>query len=321
MLHHSEMMPQFECAEHLPSEYDFVAAGLTMFTIGLFKKVADRRRRRDVCRTSLFGAAHDGDAITAGRGVDRGARLHLAALFRLFRLFRHGHRARRCCSACDLPINFNSPYKATKHHRFLAALAHDAVARSCATTSISRSAAIGAGPARRYVNLLITMLLGGLWHGAGWTFVIWGALHGFYLVINHAWIDVKKRMRVPLASTRLTRLMATAATFVAVVVGWVFFRADSVASALSILHGMSGLNGFSLDDFADNQLGSPRVFLLGALMCSGIVFFGPNSQSILARIGPRLRESTAIGLVCGILAAICLITLRNIQSDFLYFQF
>ena len=98
------------------------------------------------------------------------------------------------------------------------------------------------GNGRRYVNLMATMLLGGLWHGAGWTFVVWGGLHGFYLMINHAWRNLKQRMGWG-DGGRWSDLGAGTLTFLAVVVGWVFFRSDNLATALQILSGMSGLNG------------------------------------------------------------------------------
>ena len=93
------------------------------------------------------------------------------------------------------------------------------------------------GRLQRYVNLMITMLLGGLWHGAAWTFVIWGALHGVYLCINHAWANFGPP--IPQALQRPAGVVAFLLTFLAVVVAWVFFRADSLASALSVLSRMS----------------------------------------------------------------------------------
>ena len=93
-----------------------------------------------------------------------------------------------------LPLNFNSPYKATQHHRFLAALAHDVVAVP-ARLSLYPARRQPPWPVLRYVNLMITMVLGGLWHGAAWTFVVWGALHGLYLCINHAWNNYGPRDR------------------------------------------------------------------------------------------------------------------------------
>ena len=88
------------------------------------------------------------------------------------------------------------------------------------------------GGARRYVNLFITMLLGGLWHGASWTFVIWGGLHGAFLVINHLWRRTGLQLPGPIAWV---------ITFGAVMIGWVFFRAPSLERAQVILTGMAGL--------------------------------------------------------------------------------
>lgn len=101
------------------------------------------------------------------------------------------------------------------------------------------------GKVRRHVNLMATMLLGGLWHGAGWTFIVWGALHGFYLIVNHGWRGVKRRLGWSEGGA-VARLAAGALTFCAVVVAWVFFRADSLTSAQAMLAGMAGANGLSL---------------------------------------------------------------------------
>ena len=109
------------------------------------------------------------------------------------------------------------------------------------------------GPVHRYSNLMITMLLGGLWHGAGWTFVIWGGLHGLYLIVNHAWRYGKRRMGWG-AGGRLANLGAGALTFLAVVIGWVFFRADSVSSAMTMLRGMAGMNGVALPTLFEGML-------------------------------------------------------------------
>ena len=85
-----------------------------------------------------------------------------------------------------LPLQFRLALQGAQHHRILAPLAHDAVAIP-ARLPVFPARRQPARPIRRYVNLLVTMLLGGLWHGAAWTFVVWGGLHGIYLIINHAW--------------------------------------------------------------------------------------------------------------------------------------
>ena len=98
---------------------------------------------------------------------------------------------------------------------------------------------------RRYTNLMTVMLLGGLWHGAGWTFVAWGALHGFYLCLNRFWRDIRARN---VAARRIwaTNFVCWLVTFSAVVFAWVFFRASSFAGALNVLAGMAGQAGLYL---------------------------------------------------------------------------
>jgi len=100
------------------------------------------------------------------------------------------------------------------------------------------------GPVRRYVNLMVTMLLGGLWHGAAWTFVAWGALHGLLLSLNHAWRALRARFAPGPRWLRAgERSLGAVLTFVAVFAAWVLFRAEDFESARLILSGMAGLNG------------------------------------------------------------------------------
>src|SRR5262249_15136717 len=100
------------------------------------------------------------------------------------------------------------------------------------------------GTLRRYANILITMLLGGLWHGAGWTFVAWGAVHGALLVVNHGWRDLRGRLAIDVRGLdRAERVLGATLTFVAVFAAWVLFRAADLHSARLILAGMAGMNG------------------------------------------------------------------------------
>ncbi len=96
------------------------------------------------------------------------------------------------------------------------------------------------GPVRRYVNLMATMLLGGLWHGASWTFVVWGGLHGLLLAANHLWRALRPRMRWwPRAPAPVGQLL----TFGAVTLAWVFFRAPSLEVAGRVFAGLAGSHG------------------------------------------------------------------------------
>jgi hypothetical protein len=132
---------------------------------------------------------------------------------------------------------------------------------------------------------MATMLLGGLWHGAGWTFIIWGGLHGLYLMINHGWRELKAHLGWREGGI-LMKLFAGALTFLAVVVAWVFFRADSFTSAWSMLAGMSGLNGVSslgsLEDRFAPLLG--KIVLLDLIFNDFLHISHPGTWAVLSAI-------------------------------------
>ena len=203
------------------------------------------------------------------------------------------------------------------------------------------------------MNLLATMLLGGLWHGAGWTYVIWGGLHGIFLVVNHAWQGICTRFGMTASQGPLGGFAARLLTFVCVVVAWVFFRATNFQAAVTIARGLFGLNGIVLPEhlgmlfgpagawlrqvgveFRSSSLldGFGEGFVAAAL---AIAFWAPNTQQILrgwrpalvvpddARMGPiRLAWSpnAAWTAVIAVLAILATINISE-HSEFLYFQF
>jgi len=122
------------------------------------------------------------------------------------------------------------------------------------------------------------MLLGGLWHGAGWTFILWGGLHGMYLVTNHAWHYIQQRLKLEgLNQLSLWRVFSWFLTFVSVVNGWVFFRAENFDAALVILRGMYGFDGVALPNAITARLGG----LSSIISDLGITtFIGGGSQFI-----------------------------------------
>ncbi len=177
------------------------------------------------------------------------------------------------------------------------------------------------GPARRYANLLATMILGGLWHGAAWTFVAWGALHGGYLVVNHAWRAARQRILAGAPVSRFETSAGAALTFAAVVVAWVFFRSPDMPTAWRMLQDMAGAHGLGMpgDGMALLSLGLAIVFLL------------PNSQHIIEGMGERakgaewdrwlaFRLTPFWGGVVGLMIAVSMLTFTTV-SEFLYFQF
>jgi alginate O-acetyltransferase complex protein AlgI len=145
-----------------------------------------------------------------------------------------------------LPLNFDSPYKAVNIIEFWRRW-HITLSRFLRDYLYFSLGGNRKGPGRRYLNLLATMLLGGLWHGAGWTFVVWGGLHGVFLVANHAWHGLREAVGYPVGQpSGWGRVAGMMVTFVAVVTAWVFFRASTLEAALAMMRGMLGLHGITL---------------------------------------------------------------------------
>ncbi len=158
------------------------------------------------------------------------------------------------------------------------------------------------GEFRRHLNLFATMLLGGLWHGANWTFVIWGALHELFLSINHLWSK---------GGRRLPAMLDWVVTFLCVTVAWVFFRAPTFARASQILAGMAGLTGYSLG--ALSYVKDWRAIAIGLL----IVILAPNRQAIMSW---RWDSDWLYAGVFAVLAGVSVMAMSN-PPPFLYFQF
>lgn len=223
IVQHSQIMPQFASRWTMAVRQSNIAKGLFIFSVGLFKKVV----------------IADHFAVWADAGFDGGQPLDFlaawtATLSYTFQLYFD------FSGYCDmaigasllfniwLPINFNSPYKALdiqdfwrRWHITLSSFLRDYLYIPLGGNR--------RGEVRTYVNLIVTFLLGGLWHGATWMFVIWGALHGLALAVHRLW----KRFGRP-----LPRPAAWALTFLFVNVAWVFFRAKTLEDAKRVLAGM-----------------------------------------------------------------------------------
>src|SRR3984885_10292558 len=231
ILHHRDVIPQFEAAESKSPNPHLILCGLMIFAIGLFKKtgLADGIQ-------PLVSLAFSPEASPSFDHAWIGALAYTFQLYFDFSGYSDMAIGISLMFGIFLPLNFNSPYKATsivdfwrRWHMTLSQFLRDYLFIPLGGNRHGR--------VLRYVNLMITTGLGGLWHGAAWTFVIWGALHGVYLCINHAWSHVAPA--VPRRFARAADLAAFILTFLAVVVAWVFFRADSMASALSVLSKMA----------------------------------------------------------------------------------
>lgn len=240
VLHHSQMMPQFAKAETYRPNYDQIAIGIAIFTIGLAKKLLLADQLSEYADV-LFNNASVGTIpmfFMSWFGV-------LAYTFQIYFDFSGYSDMAIGLSlffGIYLPVNFNAPYKSTSMIDFWRRW-HISLSMFLREYLYIPLGGNRLGKFRRYLNLLITMLLGGLWHGASWTFVLWGAAHGGYLIINHAWrtfVGDKYSYGV------LGKTACWLITFLSVCFAWVLFRANSVTTALSIYKGMLGLNGFSL---------------------------------------------------------------------------
>src|SRR5215470_6422663 len=292
IVHHSEVIRQFR--ERAAVSMPTIALGVTIFAIGLAKKVI-------LADTAALYASPRFDAIAAG------------LLFGI-----------------RLPVNFASPYKAQSIIDFWRRW-HITLSRFLRDYLYVPLGGNRKGPARRYVNLSLTMVLGGFWHGAGWTFVIWGALHGFYLVVNHLWRALRGRSGdASQASTTLGRLLGQAITFVAVVIAWVFFRSEDVGSAAQMLLAMAGTNGVGRLESVDNG-----AALAVSTVLLAIAWFAPNTQELTGYEGPegayattpalrrptlRWQPSAGWAVAVGCLFGIALMLMSKV-SEFIYFQF
>lgn len=361
IVHHSEMMPQFD-KQRLNMQALDIAVGLSIFAIGLFKKVivAD-----GIAPTAdaVFLAAETG-AMASPAEAWMGALAFTLQLYFDFSGYSDMAIGLARMFGIVLPINFNSPYKASSIIDFWRRW-HMTLSRFLRDYLYIPLGGGRRGKFRRYANILIVMSLAGLWHGAGWTFVFWGLIHGVLLAANHAWRAAVTAMGI--AESRWLfwlRPVFVALTFGVVVVAWVPFRAASFDSALRVWSAMSrilspdGMNSawtvllelrlaitnvlFLLDvawrgtAFPDQRnwdlLGRGDFALLALLVGFFVIFALPNTAEIFRRVGPVLDFSDgrtaefSWRMSSGwalIIAVLFVAAVLNLSavSPFLYFQF
>ena len=347
IVHHGEMMPQFARKTPRARIFEHLAVGGMIFVIGLAKKVlvADQIA---VYANPVFAAAAGGEAVdfyAAWAGA-------LSYTFQLYFDFS-GYTDMAVGAArmfgIRLPVNFFSPYKATNISDFWRRW-HMTLSRFLRDYLYFPLGGNRKGTYRRLANLMVTMLLGGLWHGAGWTFVLWGGLHGGYLAAHQAWRHFGPRIPGRRSICRL--IPARLLTFVSVVFGWVLFRAEDVESAVAMMRAMVGLEGLSLpqslvvrgvlDGAWLARLGvgvsevSLRPALLSALLLA-VVWWLPNTYEIMGRYRPVIlpakapepatpgrlvwRPNFAWSVYAGVLFVLCCLGLLADRQEFLYYEF
>jgi D-alanyl-lipoteichoic acid acyltransferase DltB (MBOAT superfamily) len=266
IVQHHDLIPQFYNKLIYEFSYKNFATGWTIFIIGMFKKVvlADNIARY---ANPIFNAAAQGTRIQFFEAWG-GAIAYSLQLYYDFSGYSDMAIGAALLFGITLPLNFYSPYQATsiiefwrRWHITLSSFLRDYLYIPLGGNRH--------GEFRRKINLMITMLLGGLWHGAGWTFVLWGGLHGIYLVINSQWRAICKKWRGDRQSNPAwSRVISGGITLIAVIVAWVFFRANNLDTALLLLQGMMGGNGVSIPLAIANQLG----FIKAVLASLGMTF-------------------------------------------------
>ncbi len=238
IVHHSDVMPQF--ARRLRLEPHYFSTGASLFTIGLFKKLVVADGLAPIANF-VFGQADKGEPLTAAVSAI-GLLAYTFQLYFDFSGYSDMAIGLGLMMGIRLPINFLSPYKAASVIDFWRRW-HITLSRFLRDYLYIPLGGNRKGKVRRYINLMITMLLGGLWHGASWNFVIWGGLHGLYLMINHAWNAVRERRSLP----HLPRPAGLALTFGGVIMAWAFFRAETLSGALSMLSALVDPSAYVVD--------------------------------------------------------------------------
>ncbi|MFZ3118470.1 MAG: MBOAT family O-acyltransferase [Variovorax sp.] len=373
--HHREMLEQFSEPGRFRPRLDNMVLGATLFLLGLFKKVvfADFLGSK---ATPIFTAAADGVSPTLLEAWTAALSYTLQIYFD-FSGYSDMAIGLALLFGISLPVNFDSPFKArnviefwSRWHmtltRFLTAYVYNPIvlafsrARMAAGKPQPRRGKMTAGAFVALVAYptLFTMFISGVWHGAGWQFIVFGLLHGFYLVVAHGWRALKVQRGWKLDSDQpLHRGAAVLLTFLCVVVAMVFFRAADLRSALAVLSGMVGANGVVLSESVARLPGVIRLIErfdvpVGPVQSFGLtlslqialllafVWVLPNTQEWLHRyrtaLAWRPRESwleqrlpfiawrpgVATGVAIGALGFFALaIALSAAPSEFLYFQF
>nr|WP_249803425.1 MBOAT family O-acyltransferase [Bradyrhizobium zhengyangense] len=280
----SELQPQIA---RMRIDLASLSVGLTLFVIGLCKKllVADYMVQ---FVTPVFDQAKMGGNV-ATLDAWLGALSYTFQLYFDFSGYSDMAIGLSLMFGLSLPLNFYSPYKATSIIEFWRRW-HMTLSRFLRDYIYFPLGGSRRGPVRRYINLIVVMTVGGLWHGAGATFVVWGALHGSYLAVNHLFRAAGGGWKpISVGAQFGCTVIYWILTFVAVVVGWVFFRADGAGTAVNLLVAM----------FAPTS-GAPAIdqglAVVAVLIALVMTLVAPNSNQLIGRqvLGSAVTESKLV---------------------------
>jgi alginate O-acetyltransferase complex protein AlgI len=335
LVHHAEMIPQFK-RERSGRSAVLAARGLAIFAAGLFKKVVIADNLAQFV-SPVFAHLDAGGGVTTPWAWLATLSYTLQIYFD-FSGYSDMAVGLALLFGIRLPVNFRSPYKALSIADFWRRW-HITLSRFLRDYLYIPLGGNRLGEQRRYLNLMLTMLLGGLWHGAGWNFLLWGGLHGLYLCVNRLW---QERRAVAITSSRLARILSWLVTFLAVVIAWVFFRAKTLAGAWQMLGALFGVEAGSSAYVSPGILrvmdlpiliGEEHLLMIGGgavMVMLAIAVRLPNVPQIFGyreyrrvrepSAWPRWRPNLAWALLSALALAISLFGMWQ-KLEFLYFQF
>ena len=350
----SEIVHQFEKKSVFIPNAKNLSIGISIFIIGLFKKVviADSMA---LFVNPVFSAASNGIELTIWEAWG-GALAYTFQLYFDFSGYSDMAIGLARIIGIRIPINFFSPYKATSIRDFWRRW-HITLSRFLRDYLYIPLGGNRKGKSRQYKNLILTMALGGLWHGAAWTFILWGFIHGVLLIVNNLWLNLKIKNWMYIRNNVMWQWSCRFLTFFAVVNSWVIFRSDNLNTAYAMYRAMFGVNGISLPDelktmapwlermgvkfdgMFHNATGDWIVGYAWIAILLFVIWFLPNTMELMKRyMYPResimqLRTNTrfiismwrpslfwAAVIASGGALSLLLIALGT-PSDFLYYQF
>ncbi|MBD5416775.1 MAG: MBOAT family protein [Desulfovibrio sp.] len=308
IVHHQEMMPQFHDAKNQEINWENIFNGIVLFSIGLAKKVLIADNLSPLVKYCF----ETSPSLTFAEAA-LGSTCYTLQLYFDFSAYSDMAVGAALLFNIRLPWNFDSPYKALDIQDFWRRW-HITLSRWLRDYLYIPLGGNRKGKRRTLGNLVMTFLLGGLWHGAAWTFVIWGALHGIALAVHRLWRD---------AGLRLPRLLGWFLTFVFVSLAWVVFRAPDMQSLRRFAKGFLGLNGFSFSAPFQRGLSAtvpgaeftPLFVFVACALCMALLF--PNSAAILRwRPQKKLYLAAALSVV-----ALISIFMPESTPEFIYSKF
>jgi D-alanyl-lipoteichoic acid acyltransferase DltB (MBOAT superfamily) len=317
IVQHRDLGGQLDDAQRRDDVWANLGLGLAIFTVGFGKKVLLADSFAPLA-SGAFDAADRGVVLPLGAAW-AGALAYTFQIFFDFSGYSDMATGLGRMFGYRLPVNFDAPYRSTsitdfwrRWHITLSGFLRDYL---YIPLGGSRK-----GEARRLANLMAVMLLGGLWHGAGWTFAAWGGLHGLYLIVARTW-----SRRFPANPSPIGRAAAWLATFGAVVVAWTLFRAQTFQGAGRMLAAMAGAKGFSFGASAQEAAWVALGFAIVLLLPDTARLFGPAMEGRLERAAgaPRRlswRPSAAWAAAAALTLAWSVLNLSHV-SEFIYYRF